>query len=76
MSQKFPCLSSDIPHFSLTEIFPALSAGGTPTGQAISQLLAVIVTLAFATVGGLITGQFIYPFVRLFVCSFVRLFVS
>ena len=54
----FPWLSPDIPHFSLTEIFPALKAevGGTAGGQAISQFLAIIVTLAFAIVGGLVTG--------------------
>jgi hypothetical protein len=43
--------------FSLTEIFPALAEGGTAAGQALSQLLAIIVTLAFAIVGGLVTGQ-------------------
>merc|ERR1739838_192175 len=43
---------------SLTEIFPALKddVGGTAGGQAISQFLAIIVTLAFAIVGGLVTG--------------------
>merc|ERR1719186_745100 len=43
---------------SLTEIFPALKAevGGTAGGQAISQFLAIIVTLTFAIVGGLLTG--------------------
>ena len=43
--------------FSLTEIFPALAEGGTAAGQALSQLLAIIVTLAFAIVGGLVTDQ-------------------
>merc|ERR1719427_28112 len=41
---------------SLTEIFPALAAGGTATGQALSQFLAIVITLAFALVGGLVTG--------------------
>ena len=54
-------------HFSLTEIFPALASGGTAAGQAMSQFLAILVTLAFALVGGLVTGQFsilisCYPF--------------
>ena len=48
---------SDFILFSLTEIFPALAEGGTAAGQALSQLLAIIVTLAFAIVGGLVTGQ-------------------
>ena len=56
MGHNFPSLSSDILHFSLTEIFPALGEGGTAGGQAISQFLAIIVTLAFALVGGLVTG--------------------
>ena len=56
MGQNFPFLSSDIPHFSLTEIFPALGEGGTTSGQAISQLLAIISTLATAIVGGCGTG--------------------
>eukprot|EP00092_Neocalanus_flemingeri_P070836 GFUD01086976.1.p1 GENE.GFUD01086976.1~~GFUD01086976.1.p1 ORF type:complete len:496 (-),score=120.66 GFUD01086976.1:299-1786(-) len=41
---------------SLTEIFPALANGGTAPGQALSQFLAIVVTLAMALVGGLITG--------------------
>merc|ERR1711892_1432572 len=41
---------------SLTEIFPALALGGSASGQAISQLLAILVTLAFALVGGFLTG--------------------
>ena len=41
----------------MTEIFPALAAGGTAGGQAVRQLLAIIVTLAFAVVGGLLTGE-------------------
>jgi len=41
---------------SLTEIFPALASGGTAAGQAMSQFLAILVTLAFALVGGLLTG--------------------
>ena len=48
---------SDFIHLSLTEIFPALAEGGTAAGQALSQLLAIIVTLAFAIVEGLVTGQ-------------------
>ena len=53
----FTQIYSDFTHFSLTEIFPALAEGGTAAGQALSQLLAIIVTLAFAIVGGLVTGQ-------------------
>ena len=45
-------------YFSLAEIFPALASGGTAAGQAMSQFLAILVTLAFALVGGLVTGQF------------------
>eukprot|EP00092_Neocalanus_flemingeri_P040887 GFUD01044510.1.p1 GENE.GFUD01044510.1~~GFUD01044510.1.p1 ORF type:complete len:551 (-),score=154.70 GFUD01044510.1:165-1817(-) len=41
---------------SLTEIFPDLGEGGSAPGQALSQLAAIIVTLVFAIVGGLITG--------------------
>merc|ERR1719430_315762 len=41
---------------SLHEIFPALADGGTASGQALSQFLAILVTLAFAVVGGLVTG--------------------
>merc|ERR1712106_257541 len=50
---------------SLTEIFPALKlkvevgveVGGTAGAQALSQFLAIIVTLAFAIVGGLVTAS-------------------
>ena len=49
--------SGDMEDKSLTEIFPALGEGGTASGQAISQLLAIIVTLAFAVGGGLVTGK-------------------
>jgi len=41
---------------SLTEIFPELANEGTAAGQALSQFLAILVTLGFAIVGGLITG--------------------
>merc|ERR1719490_143252 len=41
---------------SLHEIFPALKDGGTPAGQALSQFLAILVTLGFAVVGGVVTG--------------------
>jgi len=41
---------------SLIEIFPALANGGTASSQALSQGLAIIVTLGFALVGGLVTG--------------------
>jgi len=43
---------------SLIEIFPGLSEkkGGTSGTQALAQFLAVITTLAFAVVGGLVTG--------------------
>lgn len=43
---------------SLAEIFPDLGPGqeGTPAGQALSQLLAILLTLAMAGVGGLVTG--------------------
>jgi len=41
---------------SVTEVFPALATGRTNMDQARFQLLAVIVTLAMAIVGGLITG--------------------
>ena len=44
---------------SLTEIFPGLSEvnKGTPAGQALSQFLAVLVTIAMASVGGIVTGN-------------------
>jgi len=43
---------------SLTEIFPGLSEvnKGTPAGQALNQFLAVLVTIAMASVGGIVTG--------------------
>merc|ERR1719402_2065503 len=41
---------------SLHEIFPALASGGTHGGQALSQFLAILVTLGFAIVGGVVTG--------------------
>merc|ERR1712055_460426 len=41
---------------SLHEIFPALEKDGTPAGQALSQFLAILVTLGFAVVGGVVTG--------------------
>jgi len=43
---------------SLYEIFPQLDPikGGTAAGQALSQFLAILVTLGFAVVGGVITG--------------------
>jgi len=41
---------------SLVEIFPELDNGGTAAGQALSQFLAIICTLAFAVVGGIVTG--------------------
>lgn len=41
---------------SLTEIFPELGKDGSAAGQALSQFLAILVTLGFAVVGGLITG--------------------
>ena len=49
---------SYFPHFSLVEIFPALGGEGTALGQALSQFLAIILTLTFAVVGGLVTGMF------------------
>merc|ERR1712107_767346 len=41
---------------SLHEIFPEMASGGTPGGQALSQFLAILVTLGFAIVGGVVTG--------------------
>jgi len=43
---------------SLIEIFPALAEGkgGTPGTQALAQFLALLLTLGFAIVGGIITG--------------------
>merc|ERR1712106_96326 len=41
----------------LYEVFPALMEGSTASGQALSQGLAMLVTLAFAIVGGLLTGM-------------------
>jgi len=41
---------------SLTEIFPQMGKDGTPAGQALSQFLAVLVTIAMASVGGIVTG--------------------
>jgi len=43
----------------LTEIFPGLSEvnKGTPAGQALNQFLAVLVTIAMASVGGIVTGN-------------------
>jgi len=47
---------------SLHEIFPALApeVGGHPGGQALSQLLALLTTLAAATVGGCLTGLLLH----------------
>ena len=39
------------------EIFPEMAHGRTKQHQAIMQLVALIVTLAFAVVGGLVTGR-------------------
>ena len=39
------------------QIFPAMAIGGTALGQAGSQVLAIIITLAMAVMGGLLTGQ-------------------
>merc|ERR1712042_71409 len=50
---------------SLTEIFPAMSQGGTPEGQALSQFLAIIVTIVLAVVGGIITGAVMYVVAKL-----------
>ena len=44
--------SDNVPILSMDELF--LSA---PNSQATNQLLAIIVTLAFAIVGGLFTGS-------------------
>jgi len=41
---------------SLVEIFPELEKEGTAAGQALSQALALLVTLGFALVGGIVTG--------------------
>jgi len=51
----------DKEHKSLTEIFPALAEeGATAPLQALAQLLAIIVTMAFAVVGGLVTGLILH----------------
>jgi len=41
---------------SLVEIFPALAVGGTPASQALSQFLAILITIGISIVGGLVTG--------------------
>merc|ERR550519_3334550 len=51
----------DKEHKSLTEIFPALAEeGATAPLQALAQLLAIIVTMAFAVAGGLVTGLILH----------------
>ena len=55
LKATYLCVSNAL-YSSLTEIFPALALGGSASGQAISQLLAILVTLAFALVGGFLTG--------------------
>jgi len=52
----YQLIFSDFSPPSLTEIFPALAGEGTALGQALSQFLAIILTLTFAVVGGLVTG--------------------
>lgn len=47
--------SDNVPILSMDELF--LSA---PNSQATNQLLAIIVTLAFAIVGGLFTGSLMF----------------
>merc|ERR1712128_65754 len=55
-SDTYDKYSAGVEDKSLTEIFPALGGEGTALGQALSQFLAIILTLTFAVVGGLVTG--------------------
>merc|ERR1711892_1292292 len=55
-SDTYDKYSAGVEDKSLVEIFPALAGEGTALGQALSQFLAIILTLAFAVVGGLVTG--------------------
>ena len=43
--------------FRLFEIFPAMESGTSASGQALKQFLAMLITLAFAIVGGTCTGK-------------------
>jgi len=54
--QSYDKYSGGMENQSLTEIFPALAAGGSAPGQALSQFLAILVTMAMASLGGVITG--------------------
>lgn len=50
----------EIENSSLVEIFPSLATGSTPARQALSQVLAMLCTLSFALVGGLVTGMLMH----------------
>merc|ERR1712059_89455 len=50
----------EIENSSLVEIFPSLATGFTPARQALSQVLAMLCTLSFALVGGLVTGMLMH----------------
>ena len=56
-SDTYDKYSAGVEDKSMVEIFPALGGEGTALGQALSQFLAIILTLAFAVVGGLVTGM-------------------
>jgi len=56
--ETYDAFAEGVEDKSLAEIFPELGEGqgGKPAGQALSQLLAILLTLAMAVVGGLVTG--------------------
>merc|ERR1719347_461763 len=54
--ESYDMYSADIDDKSLSEIFPAMATGATAGSQAVSQLLAILLTLAMAVTGGLLTG--------------------